>query len=66
MEKQKQKLRFNECTTKFSSSEKLTRDTKRKIFEAIGVDPQRSDDRRQAKSKIELMKKLKILCLWNL
>ena len=54
-EKQKQKLRFNENATKFSSSQNLTRKAKRKIFEAFGVDPQRSDDRRQAKSKIELM-----------
>ena len=58
-EKQKQKLKYNENVAIFSTSNSLTRDTKRKKFEAIGIDPQRSDDRRQAKSKVELIDDLK-------
>ena len=64
-EKQKQQLIFNECVTKISSAQNLTKETKRKIFEAIKINPQRSDDRRQAKSNAELINELKkILCLW--
>ena len=58
-EKKKQQLIFNERVTKFSSAQNLTRETKRKIFEAIGIDAQRPDDRRQAKSNAELINELK-------